>query len=94
MGEILALTWAQWRTNLSYRVRMAYTLVGVVVSVVPLFFVAGAVQPVMADAIAAAGGQAFGFLLVGLAGVGGHDQVGEVAHGPSVAEWGAERWRH
>ena len=70
MGEILALTWAQWRTNLSYRVRMAYTLVGVVVSVVPLFFVAGAVQPVMAEAIAAEGGQAFGFLLVGLAGVG------------------------
>lgn len=70
MGEILALTWAQWRTNLSYRVRMVYTLVGVVVSVVPLFFVAGAVQPVMADAIAAEGGQAFGFLLVGLAAVG------------------------
>lgn len=69
MNEILALTWAQWRTNLSYRVRMAYTLVGVVVSVVPLFFVAGAVQPVMADAIATEGGQAFGFLLVGLSGV-------------------------
>ncbi len=70
MSEILALTWAQWRTNLSYRVRMAYTLVGIVVSVVPLFFVAGAVQPVMANAIAAEGGQAFGFLLVGLAGIG------------------------
>jgi ABC-2 type transport system permease protein len=42
----------------------------VVVSVVTLFFVAGAVQPIMADAIAAEGGQAFGFLLVGLAGVG------------------------
>lgn len=70
MSEILALMWAQWRTNLSYRVRMAYTLVGIVVSVVPLFFVAGAVQPVMADAIAAEGGQAFGFLLVGLAGIG------------------------
>lgn len=66
MGEIVALTWAQWRTNLSYRVRMAYTLGGVVVSVVPLFFVADAVQPVMAGAIADEGGQAFGFLLVGL----------------------------
>lgn len=70
MTEILALTWAQWRTNLSYRVRMVYSLVGVIVSVVPLFFVAGAVQPVMADAIAAEGGQAFGFLLVGLSAVG------------------------
>lgn len=70
MGEVAALVWAQWRTNLSYRVRMVYTLIGVVVSVVPLFFIADAVQPVMADAIAAEGGQAFGFLLVGLAGVG------------------------
>lgn len=70
MGEVAALVWAQWRTNLSYRVRMVYTLLGVVVSVVPLFFIADAVQPVMAEAIAEEGGQAFGFLLVGLAGVG------------------------
>lgn len=70
MGEVMALVWAQWRTNLSYRVRMIYTLFGVVVSVVPLFFIADAVQPVMAEAIAAEGGQAFGFLLVGLSGVG------------------------
>lgn len=70
MGEVMALVWAQWRTNLSYRIRMVYTLVGVVISVVPLFFVAGALQPVMADAISAEGGQAFGFLLVGLSGVG------------------------
>lgn len=70
MREVLALIWAQWRTNLSYRVRMAYSLVGIVVSVVPLFFIAGAVQPVMANAISGEGGQAFGFLLVGLSAVG------------------------
>jgi ABC-2 type transport system permease protein len=46
---------------------MLISMAGLLVMVVPLYFVAGALQPVMADAIRTEGGQSFGFLLIGLA---------------------------
>ena len=67
MIRIIALTRAQWQTMRSYRVQTAMSLVGILVSVVPLYFVARAVQPVMAASITNEGGGAFGFLAVGIA---------------------------
>lgn len=67
MSAILALTRASWQTNASYRFRLAMSFGGLVFTVVPLYFVAGAVQPVMADSIRGQGDEAFAFLLVGIA---------------------------
>ncbi|MBV6521084.1 MAG: hypothetical protein MNPFHGCM_01207 [Gemmatimonadaceae bacterium] len=56
---------AGWRTSLSYRVQMATSLASLAFTVVPVFFVANALQGLMANAIAGEGTQYFGFLLVG-----------------------------
>jgi ABC-2 type transport system permease protein len=65
MSKILALVVAQWRVMVSYRTQTLLSFGGLLFTVVPLYFVAGALQPVMANAIRAEGGSAFGFLLVG-----------------------------
>ena len=65
MSKILALIAAQWRVAMSYRLQTLISFGGLVFTVVPLFFIAQAVQPVMANAIRTEGGNAFGFLLVG-----------------------------
>lgn len=65
MSKILALITAQWRVMTSYRTQTLLSFGGLIFTVVPLYFVAGALQPVMANAIRTEGGDAFGFLLVG-----------------------------
>jgi ABC-2 type transport system permease protein len=65
MSKILALIAAQWRVMMSYRLQTLISFGGLVFTVVPLFFIAQAVQPVMANAIRDEGGNAFGFLLIG-----------------------------
>jgi ABC-2 type transport system permease protein len=65
MREAWALVRAQWHAALSYRMRMAMSLLSVLVTVVPVYFVATALQPTMARAISAEGGQYFGFLVAG-----------------------------
>lgn len=65
MSSILALMAAQWQVTRSYRLQTLLSFAGLAFTVVPLFFVAQAVQPVMAASIQAEGGSAFGFLLVG-----------------------------
>ena len=70
MSRILALARANWQTMLSYRLEFVMSIGSVLVSVVPIYFVARAVQPVMADSIKTEGGQAFGFLVVGLVAFG------------------------
>lgn len=67
MSAILALIEAQWRITISYRLQTLLSFAGLAVTVVPLYFIAQAVQPVMAPAIQAEGASAFGFLLVGTA---------------------------
>lgn len=62
----MALCRAQWQTMLSYRLQMVVSFAGLIATVVPLYFISGALQPVMANAIKAEGGQSFGFLLLGL----------------------------
>lgn len=67
MKKIFALCAASWQTMLSYRLQAVLGIVGLLATVVPLFFISGALQPLMANSIKAEGGQSFGFLLVGLA---------------------------
>jgi ABC-2 type transport system permease protein len=56
---------ASWLTASSYRVSMVLSLVGVVSSVVPVYFIAKALQPLMSDVIRGEGSQYFAFLLIG-----------------------------
>lgn len=67
MGEFLGLTRAGWLGAVSYRVNLMFSLLGLGVSIVPLYFVAQALQGVAAGSIQAEGGQYFGFVVVGLA---------------------------
>lgn len=69
MREVLALVRASWLTASSYRVKMTLSLAALLVTVVPVYFIAHAMQPFMADAIKAQGGDYFGFLLLGLVGL-------------------------
>lgn len=65
MRAILAFMRAGWLTASSYRVSMALSLVTVVGSVIPVYFIAKALQPMMSNAIKGEGHQYFAFLLIG-----------------------------
>ncbi len=65
--SILALMRAAFLTGTSYRLATVLSLVGLIVSLVPLYFISGALQPVVAESIAREGSDYFGFLLVGIA---------------------------
>lgn len=65
MTAALGMLRASCLTALSYRTRMLLSLAGLLVPVVPLYFVANALQPAMADAIRHEGHHYFGFVLVG-----------------------------
>jgi len=66
MARVLAFVRATWLTATSYRMAMVFSLVGLVGTFVPVYFVSGALQPVVADSIRNEGGQYFGFLVLGL----------------------------
>jgi len=57
---------ATWRTAISYRMGMVFSVVALVVTFVPIYFVAQALQPVVAQSISSEGGNYFGFLVLGL----------------------------
>lgn len=67
MTRVGALTIAHWQALRTYRMQTLLSIVGLLLGIVPLYFVANAVQPIMAGSIAAEGGSAFGFLVIGLA---------------------------
>ncbi len=56
---------ASWRTALSYRLRFLQAFAGATLAVVPVFFVARAMQGMMAKTVANEGGDFFAFLVVG-----------------------------
>lgn len=62
-----ALVRASWRTAKSYRVSFVLSFVSLLVTIVPVYFVATALQPFMASVIAEEGREYFGFVLVGTA---------------------------
>ena len=63
----LALTQASWRTARSYRFSFVLSFVSLAVTIVPVYFVANALQPFMASVIASEGREYFGFVLIGTA---------------------------
>jgi ABC-2 type transport system permease protein len=57
---------ANWLTALSYRLNMFFTYTGLVVGIVPLYFVSHALQPMMASTIKTESPEYFAFLIVGI----------------------------
>ena len=66
MREALALIRARWLTLGSYRAQLVFSTFGLFVSVIPIYFVSRALQPMMASSISNQGQQYFAFLVVGL----------------------------
>lgn len=66
MTRMLAFVRARALTAASYRLQMVISVVGLLVGIIPLYFITGALQPVMADSIQAEGGHYFGFVLIGM----------------------------
>lgn len=66
MRAALALTRAAWLSAASYRFGLLVSLVGLAAGAVPIYFVAGALQPLMAESIRTEGAQYFAFLVVGM----------------------------
>lgn len=69
MHSVVALTRAALLTASSYRLATMLSFAGLIASVVPIYFIADALQPVVAESIRPEGGQYFGFLIVGLASI-------------------------
>lgn len=65
MGEFAAFMRREALNAISYRANMALSLVGLLLSVVPVFFIARALDPVMARSIAGEASHYFSFVLVG-----------------------------
>jgi ABC-2 type transport system permease protein len=63
--KVLAFMRASWLNASSYRVSMVLSLAGVLASVVPVYFVAKALQPLMGNVIRGEGSQYFAFVLIG-----------------------------
>jgi ABC-2 type transport system permease protein len=64
--EAMALIRARWLTIASYRMQTAFSFAGLVVSVVPIYFVSHALQPMMATSIRSQGQEYFAFVVLGL----------------------------
>jgi len=61
----LELTRASWRTAKSYRVSFVVSFISLLVTIIPVYFVASALQPFMASIIAEEAREYFGFVLLG-----------------------------
>ena len=67
MRSVLALLRVAWLTAASYRLSLLFSLASLFISVVPIYFVSGAVQKLAEPSIRNEGGEYFGFVIVGLA---------------------------
>lgn len=65
--HVFALIGAQWRTFASYRVGALLSMLSMALTVVPLWFVSGALQPVVENSIRNEGGKYFAFVVTGVA---------------------------
>lgn len=68
MRTVIALARVAWLTAVSYRLSFALSVLAVGVSVLPIYYVAGALQGTMADVIRGEAAGYFGFVLIGLVG--------------------------
>ena len=66
MRVTLALLRARWLAASSYRLRMAFAVLSLLISVIPTYYIAGALEPTMAGVIAGEGEQYFSYVLVGM----------------------------
>lgn len=66
MHKWRALVRAVWLGASSYRIGLLASLASLIVTVVPVYYIARALQPMMARSIASQGGEYFGFVLVGM----------------------------
>lgn len=69
MRSIIALTRVAWLSGTSYRLATLMQFASVIVSVVPLYFIATAVQDIAATSIQAEGGRYFSFVVIGVAAI-------------------------
>ncbi len=69
MRRVSALARANWIVFASYRIELVMSVFALLATVVPLYFVSGALQPVMGPVIRDEAHNAFGFLLLGLAAI-------------------------
>jgi ABC-2 type transport system permease protein len=69
MRSIAALTRASFLSAASYRLGMVISIAALLASFVPVYFVADALQPMVAESIRNEAGQYFGFLVVGMCAV-------------------------
>ena len=67
LRSVMALVRVSWLTAASFRFNMLVSVLALAGVAVPLYFVAGALQPMMAGNIRGYGDQYFAFLLVGMA---------------------------
>jgi ABC-2 type transport system permease protein len=67
MREAVAFARIKWRTVKSYRIQLVLSFLGLIVTLIPLYLVGRALDPLMAPKIGAEGGEFFGFLLLGTA---------------------------
>jgi len=66
MHKVWALIRSNWLAASSYKLGFLFSFGSLVLSVVPIFFIAGALQTTMANVIKGQGDQYFAFLVVGL----------------------------
>lgn len=66
MREAMALIRVRWLTIVSYRMQTLMSFAGLLVSVVPVYFISRALQPMMAGSIRHEGQEYFAFVVVGL----------------------------
>lgn len=67
MHAVLALLRAAWISATSYRVATILSFVSLLASVVPVYFIARAVEPLALESIRLESGDYFGFIVLGLA---------------------------
>ena len=67
MREILAFLRRDALVAASYKTNMVMSVGSLLVLIVPMYFVAGALQPIVGDAISSEGGQYFAFVVAGMA---------------------------
>ena len=66
MRSVLALMRASFLSAASYRLGIVLSVTGLLASFIPLYFISGALQPVVQRSIQLEGGHYFGFLIVGM----------------------------
>jgi len=66
MHKVWALVRSNWLAATSYKLSFVFSFGSLILSVVPIFFISGALQKTMADVIRGQGDQYFAFLVVGL----------------------------